>query len=248
MLSRNPFRRPFPERPFGRGVMIGHARTALFVFLALLFLFSPLLALAYGLTTLVVALAYHYLTERLGVRRTGRKWTMFRWTLDQATLLLLVSVACFILYNATVGWTVLNVRVLLYITVPTVLVGLLPIIVSGVAVQLRAEGEHQRVAGRVQLASLGGSPAAGQVVFGEKASTETNTVHYRNGVSEEVIHSLQSLADRYRREGIVRCHRDYVVNKNCIVGVSADAQGLRLRLVSTEQQVPVSPDYFPAIG
>lgn len=247
MLSRNPFKRPFPERPFGRGVIIGHARTGAFVFIALLFLFPPLLALAYGSVTFGVAIAYHYLTERAGVDRTGRRWTMLRWTLDQAVLLLLVSVACFLLYNATRDWSVMNLRVLLYITVPTVLVGLLPIIFSGIALQLRAEGDHQKVASRVQLSSLGADAGGNGLVYARRRGRERTELHFGNNRTETVKESMAAVARAYARDAVTQCHPDYLVNLNRIVSVTADAQGLRLRLQTVRGTVPVSPAYFTAV-
>ena len=251
MLSRNPFRRPFPERRFGRSVVLGHLRTGAFVFVALLFLFPPLLALAYGAVTFLIALLYSYGTERLGVRRTGPRWTMARWTLDQAILLLFVSTACFLLYNATVEWSVLNLRVLLYITLPTVLVGLLPIVFSGIALQLRAEQDHQRTASRMQVYALGGGAGA-------ENDPDATMLARRNGPdslqlitassSQEVKRSLEELAPELREQGLVRCHRDYFVDTKRIVAVSADAQGLRLRLRGVEESVPVTKEYFREIS
>jgi hypothetical protein len=137
MGRRNPFAEPFPPRPFGRSVVWGHARTAAFVLIALLFVFSPTLALAYAAAVFATAVGYHFITDRLGVHRSGPGWTLARWTLDQAVLLLLASTACFLVFNATRDWSLLSPRVLLYISVPTVLVGLIPIVMSGLAVQLR---------------------------------------------------------------------------------------------------------------
>ncbi|NJB87672.1 hypothetical protein GGR26_003456 [Lewinella marina] len=248
MLSRNPFRRPFPERPFGRAVVIGHGRTALFVFLALLFLLPVLPALMYGTVVFLIAVAYHQLTERLGVGRTGPRWTLARWTLDQAVLLLLVSVASFLVYNATVDWSVLNLRVLLYITVPTVVVGLLPIVISGIAVQLRAEGEHQRLAGRVQLSKLGAGAEDCDITFAVRRPGGGTVLHYRDSPPQAMTErSLEGVVDQPGGAGLVRCHRDYLVNLRCIVGVTADAQGLRLSVGPTGETVPVAPAYFRAI-
>lgn len=138
-MSGNPFRRPFPPRTFSRSVVIGHGRTALFVLVALLFVFHPLIALTYAALVFLVAVAYHYLSEKLGVVRAGRRWTLWRWTADQAILLFLVSTACFLLLNYYRNWSLLHLKVLLYITIPTVLVGLIPIVLSGIAVQAQAE-------------------------------------------------------------------------------------------------------------
>ncbi|CAH1001786.1 hypothetical protein LEM8419_02693 [Neolewinella maritima] len=249
MLSRNPFSRPFPERSFGRGIVIGHARTAVFVLLALwIFLFDLPRSLAYGLVVFAVAVAYSFVTDRLGVVRTGPRWTLLRWTLDQAVLLFLVSCACFLVYNATVDWSVLNLRVLLYITLPTVVVGLLPIIFSGVALQLRAEQEHQRTASRIQVGALGGAagaePATEGVVFGRRSTPNSVTLHLTGGTTREMAQSIEQTDRELRQQGVVRCHADYLVDPRQIVAASADAQGLRLRLRGTEATVPVSPAYF----
>ena len=262
MLSRNPLLRPFPDRTFDRSVIFGHGRTAAFVFIALLFLFPVTLALAYGLVTFVVAITYSYVTERLGVRRRGPRWTMLRWTLDQAVLLFLVSVACFLLHNYTVGWTLMNLQVLLYITVPTVLVGLLPIIFSGIAVQLRAEQEYQKVAGRVQVGLLTDSPGplsdaqivlggdAGAVVspesivFGVRLGEQATCLHDLDGATQQVSLPIAAVVAGLDGNEIVRCHPDYLVNLRYLIAVSANAQGLLLKLRGTGTAVPVTKAYF----
>ncbi|WP_420459687.1 LytTR family transcriptional regulator DNA-binding domain-containing protein [Neolewinella sp.] len=252
MLSRNPLLRPFPNRPFGRSVVIGHGRTALFVFMALwIFLFPLPRSLAYGAVVFVVAVAYSFVTDRLGVNRSGPQWTLLRWTIDQAILLLLVSTACFLLYNATVGWTVLNLRVLLYITLPTVVVGLFPIVFSGIALQVRAEQDHQRTASRIQVSSLsqgGGAASAkkaeGGVVSAQRTATSTTTLHLPGHESRTLDQPIEQVARELADRGVVRCHPDYLVDPARIVSATADAQGLRLRLRGSDATVPVSPAYF----
>ncbi|WP_116106480.1 LytTR family DNA-binding domain-containing protein [Lewinella sp. IMCC34191] len=259
MLNRNPFSRPFPERPFSRPVVIGHGRTALFVFIALLFIFSIGQALAYGLIVFAVALAYHLVTEQIGVRRTGPKWTMAKWTLDQAVLLLLVSAACFLLYNYTRDWAVMDLQVFLYIAVPTVLVGLLPIVFSGLAVQIRAEREHQKVASRLQLSVIGGngnnSPLGNGQPSGEgtpdsivvghqpRAKSKT-TIYFESGREKEIDQPLDVIETEYAYDGLLRCHPQYSVNPDHILAVTADAQGLRLTVHGTTLKVPVTIENF----
>ncbi|PPK88821.1 LytTr DNA-binding domain-containing protein [Neolewinella xylanilytica] len=259
MLNRNPFSRPFPERLFGRQVIIGHGRTALFVFVALLFIFPLARALAYGLIVFAVALAYHFITERLGVRRTGPKWTMAKWTLDQALLLLFVSAACFLLYNYTVGWSVMNLEVFLYIAVPTVLVGLLPIVTSGLALQIRAERENQKVASRLQLSLIGSTGGVAPVSAGKPSGegspdsivvgyqprlVKRTTIYFESGRRKEIEQSLDIIEKEYAYDGLLRCHPHYSVNPDHILGVTADAQGLRLTVQGTSVKVPVTADNF----
>ena len=259
MLDRNPFSRPFPERLLGRRVVIGHARTALFVFVALLFVFPIARALAYGLVVFGVALVYHFVTERAGVQRTGPNWTMAKWTLDQAFLLLLVSAACFVLYNYTVNWSVLSAEVFLYIALPTVLVGLLPIVISGFAVQMRAEQEHQKVASRLQLSVIGnkkgmppaspgqpaGEGAPDSIVVGHQPRTaRRTTVYFESGRRKVIDSSLDVIEREYAYDGLLRCHPHYSVNPDHILAVTADAQGLRLTMQGTPVKVPVTAEHF----
>ncbi len=259
MFTRNPFSRPFPDRLFSRRVVIGHGRTALFVFVALLFIFPIGRALAYGLVVFTVALVYHFFTEQLGVHRTGRRWTMAKWTLDQALLLLLVSGACFLLYNYTVGWSVMNLEVLLYIAVPTVLVGLLPIIVSGLALQIKAEQTNQKVASRLQLSVIGesavakrrqpmgpaGEGAPDDIVIGyQPRSVPHTTIYFSSGRTKEVPQPLDVIEREYAYDGLLRCHPHYSVNPDHVLGVTADAQGLWLTVQGSSVKVPVTAENF----
>lgn len=259
MLTRNPFSRPFPERLFGRQVVIGHARTALFVLVALLFIFPVGKALLYALVVLLLAVGYHYTTEAIGIRRGGPRWTMANWTLDQGILLLLVSAACFLLYNYTVDWSVLELRVFLYIAVPTVLVGLIPIIVSGMAVQIRAEQQHQKVASRLQLSVIGAARGAGlpgggtpsvegtpdSIVAGHQPRDRAiTTIYFLSGRQQVIDQPLDVIEREYAYDGLLRCHPRYSVNPDYILGVTADAQGLRLTVAGTTVRVPVTSAHF----
>ena len=262
MLQRNPFSRPFPERPFGRQVVIGHARTAAFVLVALLFIFPIGKALLYSLAIFVFAIGYHYGTELLGVRRSGPRWTMANWTLDQGMLLLLVSGLCFLLYNYTRDWSVMQLEVFLYIAVPTVLVGLLPIVVSGIAVQLRAEQENQKVASRLQLSVIGAqrgpdAPVEGgrsderspdSIVAGHQPRDRSRTtIYYRSGRSQTLDQPLDIIEREYAYDSLQRCHPRYSVNPDHIVAVTADAQGLRLTVAGAPVRVPVTARYFASL-
>ena len=260
MLQRNPFSRPFPERLFGRQVVVGHARTAGFVLVALLFIFPVGKAVLYAAAIFAFAVLYSYVTELLGVRRSGPRWTMANWTLDQGILLLLVSGLCFLLYNYSRGWSVMELEVFLYIALPTVLVGLLPIVVSGIAVQLRAEQENQKVASRVQLSVIGsqsggsvpgarsdeGSPDS--IVAGHQPRTRAaTTIYYRSGRSQTIDQPLEVIEKEYAYDGLQRCHPRYSVNPDHIVSVTADAQGLRLTVAGAPVRVPVTARYFASL-
>ena len=162
-FSRNPLRRPFPDRIFGSAVLWGHARTGIFVF-AVLYFAQPfgidfgadnfLVSLGYGLVTFLLGITYSYVTEKyLGVRRSGPEWTLGRWVLDCGRLLLLISVGNYFYHNLLTGYANFSLWILVAVALPVTLVGLLPILFSGTFIQMQAERDNQRTA--TLLARLG---------------------------------------------------------------------------------------------
>ena len=281
MASRNPLARPFPDRNFDRSLVIGHARIGLFVFV-FLYLFQPigmrtggenylLICLGYGLVTFLVATAYSYLTSVvLGWNKSGPKWTLGRWILDCAGMLAGISVANFVYYNALVGWTAFDATVLLYIAVPTVLVGLFPIAFTGMATQMRAERENQTTASAIVVArnnmyrSPPATPPADRttVALGNdgfrvrpddilycEARQNYVAVHYRpeplgENQTELLRATLASMEAQLAGTSVVRCHRSYLVNTGRVAVANGNAQGLQLQLIGLgEERVPVSRSY-----
>lgn len=270
-LSNNPFKRPFPDREFGREVVVGIGRVSIFVFAALYFLRpagihfpnNPLLiCLGYGIVTFLVGVGYSFVTTKVfGWKKSGDGWTLGRWILDAALLLVLIALANFIYYNALVGWTAFHLAVLTYVAVPTVLIGLFPITFSGMAVQMRAERENRKTAGEVQLATarqsrqheaelipLGDGALLvdpNSLLFCESRQNYVRCVFLKDGQSVEqtIRATLTSLAEQVTGGQLIRCHRSYLVNPEHVRQAQGNAQGLRLELVATNEEVPVSRAY-----
>lgn len=277
MQSVNPFKRPFPDREFDRSNVLGMARIGIFVF-AFLYILRPggmetkgnflLTCLGYGLVTFLVSVGYSYVTlEVFKWKKSGDRWTLGRWILDCALLLLLISLGNFLYYNATVGWTAFYPVVFFAIVPLTVLVGLFPIAFSGMAIQLRAERENQRAASSILLQTLGQSagsdyrPAVtlgerdeltlppGEILYCEARQNYVN-VHYRSqeGVEETQIRAtLASMSDALVDTRVIRCHRSFLVNLDHVLSVTGNAQGLRLRLAGLEESIPVSRTYVQRV-
>ncbi|MEO0734569.1 MAG: LytTR family DNA-binding domain-containing protein, partial [Bacteroidota bacterium] len=229
---------------------------------------NPLLkCLGYGLVTFLVGVAYAFVTTRLlGWKKCGPNWTLGRWILDCGLLLACISVGNFFFYNATVGWSAFHILVLAGISVPTVLIGLFPIAASGMAIQLRAEREHQRVAGQVLLATAGQHSSvtrsrltalgdgsftvdAATLLFCESRQNYVRCVYLSEGeVREQTIRAtLTGVAEQLRGSTLLRCHRSYLVNVEHIRQAQGNAQGLRLELIGTDEEVPVSRTYVSVL-
>jgi DNA-binding LytR/AlgR family response regulator len=275
-LSNNPFRRPFPDREFGSETIVGMLWVALFVFCALFFL-RPLgmhvpgnvflTCLGYAVVTFIVAFLYAFVTTRIfNWQKSGDYWTLGKWILDSGLLLACISVGNFLFYNFTVNWSAFSPIVLAYITIPTVLIGLFPIAFSGMAVQIRAERDHQRTAGQLQLATARPGPTnpdhrlvelgdggfsvdPSTILFCESRQNYVRCVFLDQGISREEIlrATLSSLEEQLTGRTIIRCHRSYLVNPDHIRSARGNAQGLRLDLVGAAEDVPVSRAYVTAL-
>lgn len=249
---------------------------ALFVFFALFFL-RPLglhvpgnlflTCLGYAVVTFIIAITYAYVTTRIFKwEKSGDSWTLGKWILDSGLLLACISVGNFLFYNFTVNWSAFSPIVLAYITLPTVLIGLFPIAFSGMAVQMRAEREHQRTAGQLQLATArtgsalpdqrlvelgdgGFSVDPNSILLCESRQNYVRCVFLEEGISrEEIIRTtLTRLEEQLSGRTILRCHRSYLVNPEYIRSARGNAQGLKLELVGAAGEVPVSRAYVPVL-
>lgn len=245
---------------------------ALFVFGALFFL-RPLgmhvpgnlflTCLGYAVVTFLVATTYAYLTTSVfGWQKSGDNWTLGKWILDSGLLLACISIGNFFFYNFTVNWSAFSLLVLGTITIPTVLIGLFPIAFSGMAVQMRAERENQRTAGQMLLAStrkqdfhppsklvpLGDGTFSldpGALLFCEARQNYVRCVFLQEGgTGEETIRAtLRGLEEQLGGKELMRCHRSYLVNTRHIRAARGNAQGLRLDMIGTEEEIPVSRAY-----
>lgn len=270
-FSNNPLKRPFPDREFGRDVVAGIGRVSLFVFAALFFLrpagiYFPgpplIICLGYGMVTFLVGVGYSFLTTKvLGWRKSGDRWTLGKWILDAALLLAMIALANFVYYNALVGWTAFSPVVLLSVAIPTVLVGLFPITLSGMAVQMRAERENQKTAVDVQLAttrktevkveqliSLGDGALTvdpGKLIFCESRQNYVRCCFLQEEqFTEQTIRAtLSGLEAQLSEDQLIRCHRSFLVNPEYIKQARGNAQGLRLEIEHTDEVIPVSRAY-----
>jgi DNA-binding LytR/AlgR family response regulator len=83
------------------------------------------------------------------------------------------------------------------------------------------------------------------VLYIEAADNYT-VIHYLSGDKEETLilhNSLKNMADAFSSEGIVRCHRSYLVNLENIKSMRRDRDGLVIEMAHSSHLVPVSKTY-----
>lgn len=63
-------------------------------------------------------------------------------------------------------------------------------------------------------------------------------------IKREVLrNSLKNLEEELKPESIIRCHRSYIVNSTKIESVKKSGRTIRLKLMHTNETIPVSPKY-----
>ena len=83
------------------------------------------------------------------------------------------------------------------------------------------------------------------VLYIEAADNYT-VVHYLSGDKEDTLilhNSLKNIAETFSSEGMVRCHRGYLVNLSNVKYVRKEKDGLVLEIAYCDRQIPVSKTY-----
>ena len=142
----------------------------------------------------------------------------------------------------------------------TLIVGIFPVIFSGLVSQVKAASTNEKLASQTQIkrdTTVAEKNAAilkvneveiqeGNILFAE-AQQNYVAIYYKDGnnVKKELYRiTLKELEDLLGSD-IVRCHRSYLVNLKQVENVKGNAQGLRLSMVGfTEKMVPVSRSHL----
>ena len=81
---------------------------------------------------------------------------------------------------------------------------------------------------------------------GGEAADNYTVIHYISGDKEDslVLHnSLRSIAETFASQGMVRCHRGYLVNLANVKYLRKEKDGLVLEIAYCDRLIPVSKTY-----
>ena len=273
LISR--LNQPFPsQKPFLQSVR-SCAFIAIFIVLFLYF-FKPFglhnvkaqilqVSLSFGLISFLFSLMFD-VTVRYGLKlkTDDPSWTLLKWILVTMSCVCWIALGNFLLIVYGYGWGGANLEVGLLILKNTLLLGILPIIVSGLIAQMNAISVNQTQAKSLTVAthkahkSTGAKPTSNTLNFdlpsGEFFSINPQDVlcveamqnyvllhyHVRGEYKTQIIRStmvqaLQKLSTIEEAE-IIRCHRSYVVNLLAVKDIKGNAQGLKLTLENVDEE------------
>lgn len=260
--------KPFPqEERFTDSIKI-IAAISLFVFI-FLYIFKPfgihawqgnqlLLCLNFGLVSFLASLIYELIIVKvLKVKGSHTNFTFGRWILYFMGAIISISLANFLFvrlaFFGDIQWN-------LYLPMlrGTLAIGIFPAIVFGGMALLKLERKYQNIAGDFnrqnrsnldnkidRVSSLFNIPSD-SIRYIEAMQNYINIGYLeQGGVWQEQLEraTLKSIPLTDLGQNIMRCHRSYMVNREAIIEVTGNAQGLLLSLDKCEKKIPVSRSY-----
>jgi len=220
--------------------------------------------IGYGIVTFFVLLidlfAFPFLFKRMF---KSKHWTVLKQIIWQVWILVSIGVVNFLYSSFFLSFTN-NLKAFLYFQFYTLVVGIMPVVVVTVINQNRLLAENLKIANEYNndfTANTDNAPDDEKVSLVAENSKDrlevnssdliyiTSTGNYiqafyqkENELKSIVLrNTLKQTEDQLKENhSMIKCHRAFLVNKNKIVRVKGNSQGLRLVLEGTDEEIPVS--------
>jgi DNA-binding LytR/AlgR family response regulator len=198
----------------------------------------------------------------------GPSWTLGKWILSSFVLIVWIALGNYLFVNWLMDWRAMGYFSFLRMIGYTSLIGVFPVALSGILIQLRETQKNEESASDISE-NLKSSVEANHLVvtlepengaelridasnlrFVEAMQNYVTVWFVLNGdLQKEVLRTtLTATEKQLENTDVIRCHRSYLVNVDCIENVSGNAQGLKLKLRDvTDVEVPVSRSFIPAV-
>lgn len=261
----NLLKRPFPEPKSTRTNIKVLFVISIFVTIFLV-LFQPFnihqagktvlrYAILFGAITFFSGLLYNLIRKYIfKADYRGDTFTFGKWIIQVTGLLLFIGFFNFLYMNIAfhVPWS--GFFNMLW---ATVLVGIFPVIFLGSIGMIKSEFRNQAIAQSINSKPdhLKGKNTSLKTTIFEIPSDKIfyiealqNYINIYQLVEDGLTKStkratLKSIEDSIKDTDLIKCHRSYIVNTSKIESVSGNAQGLKLKLIGQDVQVPVSRSF-----
>lgn len=263
--------KPFPEDES----RFGKPKTALIVsiFIALfLIIFEPFgistlgsdrywVCAGFGAITFFSSLLYEYaFGYALKLKGKGQKWTYGKWIIYNLGLMLFISFANFLFARLAIFgyiiWSLLPDMIY-----GTFMVGIIPVLAIGAFALLKAERRHLQMAAEINAKrsdQISAAESSHQInLFDIPVShikyVEALQNYVKIGfldtsgqhVTKTERATIKQILEETKGSSIVKCHRSFLVNRDAIISIEGNAQGLILSLSECTSRIPVSRSFIP---
>jgi len=220
--------------------------------------------IGYGVVTFLVLLIDLFVFPFLFKKMFKfRQWTVLKQIIWQVWILVSIGIVNFLYSSFFLSFTN-NLKAFFYFQLYTLVVGIMPVVVVTVINQNRLLAENLKIANDYNkgfTTKTDNTPDDEKVCLVAENSKDrlevnssdliyiTSTGNYiqafyqkENELKSIVLrNTLKQTEDQLRENhSMIKCHRAFLVNKNKIVRVKGNSQGLRLVLEGTDEEIPVS--------
>jgi len=220
--------------------------------------------IGYGAVTFLTLLLYHFTFPLLFRKEyNASRWTVLKQIIWQIWVLFSIGFANF-LYSSFFFHFANNYKALLYYQFYTMSVGTIPVLLITVIIQNRMLAENLKIANdyNIDFASRAENRLEEERVClmaeNNKDKLEVNSsdliyitstgnyiqVFYNKGNDLKSIllrNTLKQVESQLKDSHfMIKCHRAFLVNRNKVIRVKGNSQGLRLVLNCTDEEIPVS--------
>lgn len=206
-----------------------------------------------GVSLIAVALYNIILRNSIKALSYQSEYNLGKWILEILGLLLFIAIGnwLMIVYINQVNFSPSSFFMSLLVTC---LIGIIPIIIFGLHNQLKQERLNTTtaidLAKRLQNKELETNTQKDMVLFIQAMENYINVYSLVGELvkKESIRRTLKSVLADDSYQGLVKCHRSYLINPDAIKKIEGNAQGLRINLGHEEcPLIPVSRSYIPTI-
>lgn len=239
-------------QPFG----IGNANDQTFIICVFFGLITILFGITFDLFNVYI----------LKIKTDLPDWTLGKWIIQTTMLLLWIAVGNFLFINIIDSSVHFRLWDFVQMIINTMLIGIFPVMFSGLITQIKASRIHQNEASHIHIETKEGLLTTDgdqllqlddidplpyiDILFIEAQQNYVNVyyLHERQLKSEMIRSTLSNLEEKCRSSSFVRCHRSYIININQVEAVTGNAQGLKAKIKNTASlEVPISRSYIATI-
>lgn len=222
----------------------------------------------FGIITIVVSSTYEFFcTYILKLQKDVPTWTLGKWILFTLGLVCLIGTSNY-LFLVYMNWASTDWQAFTQIFIGTIFIGIFPIVLSGMMIQMNAYKRNNVQAKNMQevlpvyKTTIHNITLNGQTnqpplnlpiheLYYLEAMQNYVSIYYQKEKEIEQIlfrNTLSKMENQLKDTPVIRCHRSFLVNTNLIEKVAGNAQGLRLTLKDLPDfEVPVSRKYIPIL-
>jgi hypothetical protein len=218
------------------------------------------ICIAFGAITVIFGGIFAQVRRRfINIPSDVPSWTLWKWITETILLVCWIAFGNFLLLKVIYPSMPFNIMSYLSIARGTLIVGIFPIVVSGLLIQLRALKINQALADGIVLTDHEQQSKFLEFVLSKGHSIKVDSsrflyaesmhnyvsIHFFDAhgqaQSELLRNTLANILELTAGTNIVRSHRSFLVNLDLVEEVNGNAQGLKLGLSDlAEVEIPVS--------